>query len=140
MSERCQVDFYLLGSPALEAERLACRLALMAWERGHRISIVSRDEAQSRHLDQLMWQTPEGRFLPHEPGDQHPAPVRLLLSAPDADADVVINLTDAPMPLPLAWNRLLEIVPHRPADREASRVKFRHYRDGGLDPKAHDIN
>ena len=32
-----------------------------------------------------------------------------------------------------AWNRLLEIVPHRPAEREASREKFRHYRAGGLD-------
>lgn len=140
MSEHCQVDFYLLGSPALEAERLACRLALMAWERGHRITIVSRDEAQSKHLDQLMWKSPEGRFLPHEPGDQHPAPVRLLCAAPEGEADVVINLTDTPMPLPLAWNRLLEIVPHRTAEREASREKFRHYRAGGLDPRAHDIN
>ncbi|MEE4173228.1 MAG: DNA polymerase III subunit chi [Xanthomonadales bacterium] len=140
MAEHCQVDFYLLGSPALDAERLACRLALMAWERGHRISIVSRDKAQCQQLDELMWQSPEGRFLPHETGDQHPAPVRLLLAPPEDEADVVINLTESPMPLPMAWKRLLEIVPHRPAEREASREKFRHYRAGGLDPKAHDIN
>lgn len=144
MAEHCQVDFYLLGSPTLEAERLACRLALMAWERGHRISIVSRDQAQCQQLDQLMWQSPEGRFLPHEMGEGHAAPVSLLVAPPDGEADVVINLTEAPMPvqkdMPRAWNRLLEIVPHRPADREASREKFRRYRAGGLDPKAHDIN
>ncbi len=78
--------------------------------------------------------------MPHEPGDEHPAPVSLLLATPEAKADVVINLTDAPVPLPPTWNRLLEIVPHRPAEREASREKFRQYRAGGLDPKKHDIN
>lgn len=140
MAKRCQVDFYLLGSPELQPERLACKLALMAWERGHRVSVVSASEAQAGALDRLMWAVPEGRFLPHERGTEHPAPVQLLTAPPDEDGDVVINLTDAPMPGDLPWRRLLEIVPHRTAEREASREKFRAYRAQGLQPKTHDIN
>ncbi len=140
MGERCQVDFYLLGSPALDAGRLACKLAMMAWERGHRVSIVSRDRSHLAELDEMMWASPEGRFLPHEPGPGTAAPVELLTEPPGEEGDVVINLTERPLPPPLPWNRLLEIVPHRPADREASREKFRHYRAGGLEPRAHDIN
>jgi DNA polymerase-3 subunit chi len=140
MGSRCQVDFYLLGSPGLEPERLACKLALMAWERGHRVAVVGADDAQIESLDRLMWTVPEGRFLPHERGSAHPAPVRLLTAPPDDDGDVVINLTSAPMPGDLPWRRLLEIVPHRESDRVASRDKFRAYRARGLEPKAHDIN
>lgn len=140
MGERCQVDFYLLGSPALDAERLACKLALMAWERGHRVAIVAGDEERAGALDELMWTCPEGRFLPHGQGSDPATPVSVLTEPPGAEGDVVINLTSDALPPPLPWNRLLEIVPHREADRQASRDKFRHYRAEGFDPRAHDIN
>ena len=140
MSAGCQVDFYLLGSPALEPDRLACRLALMAWERGHVVSIVATDEDHAGALDELLWTAPTGRFLPHERGGDTVAPVRLLTAPPGEDGDVVINLTTAPLPPPGAWRRLLEIVPHRKAEREASREKFQHYRAQGLEPRTHDID
>lgn len=140
MGQACQVDFYLLGSPSLDADQLACKLAMMAWERGHRVSIVTGDEARTERLDTLMWTCPEGRFLPHEAGAGSRAPVELLAEPPGEQGDVVINLTQNALPTPLPWNRLLEIVPHREEDRNASRDKFRHYRAGGLDPKAHEIN
>jgi DNA polymerase-3 subunit chi len=140
MSANCQVDFYLLGSPALEAERLACKLALMAWERGHRVSVVGRDDQQLETLDRLMWMTPEGRFLPHERGDTHAAPIRLVPRPPGDGGDVVINLTDSPLSPTAGWSRVLEIVPHDTKERATSREKFRAYRAQGLDPRKHDIN
>lgn len=140
MGELCQVDFYLLGSPELEPDRLACKLAVMAWERGHKVSIVTSSDAAAAALDELLWEYPEGRFVPHDRGDQSAAPVRVLTTPPSGTADVVINLTSSALPTPLSFHRLLEIVPHRKGDREASRQKFRHYRAAGLDPQAHDIN
>ncbi len=103
----CQVDFYLLGSPSLEAERLACKLALMAWERGHRVCVVGRNDTQLETLDRLMWSTPEGRFLPHEIGDGHAAPVGLVRQPPDDTGDVVINLTETALSPPADWNALV---------------------------------
>jgi len=137
---RCQVDFYLLGSPALDDARLACKLALMAWERGHRVAIVVDGRERAGALDELMWSYPEGRFLPHDRDADQGAPVRILTQAPGSEGDVVINLTREPLPPPLPWSRLLEIVPHRDEEREASREKFRHYRGQGLEPRAHEIN
>lgn len=135
----CKVDFYLLGSPRLDAEKLACKLAMMAWERGHHIHVCTRDD-RTAAVDELMWTYPEGRFLPHEPAtDTAVAPIRVG-GAPPADADLVINLTPEPLAVSSQWRRLLEIVPHDPADREASRTKFRAYRAHGLAPDTHEMN
>ena len=40
MAASCQVDFYVLTNPDQSAERLACQLAMMAWEQGHRVSYI----------------------------------------------------------------------------------------------------
>ncbi len=136
---QCKVDFYLLGSPRLSAEHLACKLSMMAWERGHRIHVVAADDRVDA-LDELMWSYPEDRFLPHGPaGKDAAAPVRIG-GEPPADADLVINLTPEPLTVSARWRRLLEIVPHDPAEREASREKFRAYRAHGLAPDTHEMN
>lgn len=137
----CQVDFYLLASPDGDAHHLACRLALMGLERGHAIDILAEDEAGVQALDELMWRYPEGRFVPHEreggPTERQ-APVRIRRAAPER-ADILINLTRQPLERPQCCERLLEIVPHQPEDREASREKFRAYRALGLKPATHEI-
>jgi len=148
----CQVDFYVLAESAPSAEQLACRLSLMAWEQGHRVSVLTPDENAARSLDELMWNYPAGRFLPHErtgpglgtegQGDAvWAAPVSIVASADlvGADRDVVVNLGDTAVPQPGRFRRLLEIVPAAPHMREASRDKFRHYLRLGLRPVKHDI-
>lgn len=143
MATGCQVDFYVLGSAAQEPGQLACKLALMAWERGHEITVVAASEADAKRLDQLMWEFPEGRFLPHEclsGSERAAAPVRILSTPPPGDCDVVINLTQEALSEPARFGRLLEIVPHREADRRASREKYRSYAAHGLIPSTHEIN
>lgn len=153
----CQVDFYVLAESAPSAEQLACRLSLMAWEQGHRVSVLAPDEKAARSLDELMWNYPAGRFLPHERAGPGPgtegqgeagqgdavwaAPVSIVTSADlvGADRDVVVNLGDTAVPQPGRFHRLLEIVPAAPQMREASRDKFRHYLRLGLRPVKHDI-
>jgi DNA polymerase III subunit chi len=146
----CQVDFYVLAESAPSAERLACRLSLMAWEQGHRVSVLAPDEDAAQVLDELMWDYPPARFLPHArwPGaapraaaPDSAAPVSIVASADqvDADRDVVVNLGRQAVPNPDRFHRLLEIVPAEPRMREASRDKFRQYRQLGLQPTHHDI-
>jgi DNA polymerase-3 subunit chi len=153
----CQVDFYVLAESAPSAEQLACRLSLMAWEQGHRVSVLAPDENAARSLDELMWDYPAGRFLPHQRGESGQdtagrgeagqgdaiwaAPVSIVASADQvgADRDVVVNLGDTAVPHPDRFRRLLEIVPAELQLREASRDKFRHYLRLGLRPVKHDI-
>ena len=125
-------------------EKLVCRLAGMAWEKGHRVAVLTPDEASAIQLDRLMWEYPQGRFLPHArlPAED-PAPVGIATDEKTAAAggrhDVLIHLSEAAISEPTRFSRLLEIVPAEPRHRDASRDKFRHYRQLGLDPVSHSL-
>ena len=141
-SETCQVDFYLLGEAAPEAGKLACRLALMAWERKQKIFIITATKTASEQLDALMWQYPEGRFLPHSEADNKDSskvPVHIGVLSDLNPTDVVINLCPEAVPQPERFSRLLEIVPFANDERQASRVKYKTYRNLGLEPQTHEI-
>jgi DNA polymerase-3 subunit chi len=142
MSDSCQVDFYVLTNPTQTAGQLACRLALMAWEQGNRITVLTENTAEVEQLDALMWNYPAGRFLPHSTGvSDADSPIRIAPSNDDipADCDVVINLSGSAISKPERFKRLLEIVPGNEADRVASRQKFRSYRKLGLSLASHTI-
>jgi len=142
MNDPCQVDFYVLGNRSQTAEQLACRLAMMAWEQGYRIAVLTETADGARRLDELMWEHPAGRFLPHSRNlESQSAPVRIGTAdtAIPADCDALINLSTTAIPEPERFKRLLEIVPGNEPERIASRQKFRSYRDRGLQPVSHTI-
>ncbi|MEJ8569050.1 DNA polymerase III subunit chi [Elongatibacter sediminis] len=142
MAEPCQVDFYVLADADQSAERLACRLALMAWEQGYTAMLLTGSEQQARQIDDLLWESPPDRFLPHgRAGDDGPEAVTVG-TADELTAgcgDVIINLSPDPVPEPGRFRRLLEFVPANDRERRRSREKFRHYRDQGLEPASHSI-
>jgi DNA polymerase-3 subunit chi len=141
--EPCQVDFYLLGQSSPGANKLACRLALMALERKQKIFIITPSDASSEQLDELMWQYPQGRFVPHARVEDQDAAKALVNIGGLSDlnpTDVVINLCSEAIPQPERFSRVLEIVPYADDEKAASRVKFRIYRNLGLDPQTHEIN
>ena len=142
MNEHCQIDFYVLEDESLSAELLACRLALMAWEQGNRIMVLTESREQTEQVDALMWEHPPGRFLPHaQRREKSSAPVLIgtLNELADESGEVVINLTNSALPRPERFHRLLEPVPADPVRRSASRDKFRAYRTHGLQPSSHAI-
>lgn len=139
-SSSCQVDFYVMEDPRKSVDQLACQLAMMAWEQGLRSLVVVPDSSQIQPLDDLMWSLPQERFLPHQAGvgaSQAPVSIGSMADLDQAQADVIINLDLAAVPNPHRFRRLLELVPAREAERQASRDKFRAYRELGLDPKSH---
>jgi DNA polymerase-3 subunit chi len=142
MTNSCQVDFYVLENEARSPDQLACRLAMMAWEQGHRIAVLTESAQDAARLDKLMWEFPANRFLPHAlAGADSKAPVTIgtqELLQTDV-GDVVINLTRNAVTETGRFSRLLEIVPASAHERAASRIKFREYRDRGLEPVSHPI-
>lgn len=138
----CQVDFYVLAVSAPSAGHLACRLSLRAWEEGHRVSVLTATEDDARQLNELMWDFPTGRFLPHELGpacDAAPVAIVFTPNLIPPDREVVVNLCAEAVPDPARFRRLLEIVPADAGMRESSRAKFRAYRSLGLSPNHHDM-
>ena len=139
----CQIDFYLLGNSSADAGKLACRLALMAWERKQKIFIVTIDKTAGEELSELMWSYPEGRFLPHATaGDLDSARTAVNIGTLSAlnPVDVVINLCPEVVPEPERFSRILEIVPFANDERQASRVKYKTYRNLGITPRTQEIN
>ncbi len=132
-----------MGESSQGANSLACHLALMAWERKQKIFIITATEATGEHLAKLMWQIPEGRFLPHasvgDP-DSDKAPVNIGTLSGLNPADIVINLCPEAVPQPKRFSRVLEIVPYAENERQASRVKYKTYVNCGLNPRTHEIN
>lgn len=149
-NKSCEVDFYLLGEASKEADRVVCQLALMAWERNQKIFIITSTESSAKRLDELMWQYPEGRFLPHAMAgtvktglpagtDANKAPINIGTLSSLNPSDVVINLCPEAVPQPQRFSRVLEIVPYASEEREASRVKFKFYRKLGLNPRMQEM-
>ena len=95
-----------------------------AWEQGHRVSVRTQTEPEARALDELMWDSPAGRFLPHGTGQAGENSAVCIADSgediPDG-RDVIINLASTAVPEPARFRRLLEIVPPQPEQRMASR-------------------
>jgi len=141
--EPCQVDFYLLAVASSGESDLACRLALMAWERKQRVFIITATASSGEQLGELMWQYPQGRFLPHAGAneqDSDKAPIKIGTLSSLNPTDVVINLCPEAVPQPARFSRVLEIVPCAENKRQASRVKYKTYLDHGFKPRMHEIN
>lgn len=141
--EPTQVDFYLLSDASRQADVFACRLAMMAWERKQSIYVIAASESVIRQLDEQMWQQPDKRFLPHSTADDPnagKAPVIIGTLAGLHPTDVVINLCPDAVPQPERFKRVLEIVPFADTERQASRQKYKTYRNQGLKPRTHEIN
>lgn len=141
--EPCQVDFYLLGDASLRAGNLACRLAMMAWERKQTIYIIAATDSLVRQLDEQMWEFPSERFLPHSIASDpnaSKAPVTIGTLPDLKPVDVVINLCPEAVAQTDRYQRVLEIVPYADDERQASRVKYQFYRKLGLQPRTHEIN
>lgn len=142
MNENCQVDFYVLASAEQSANDIACRLAMKAWEQGYRVMVLAADENEASLLDEIMWDFPVGRFLPHSRGaaaEDTPVSINVHGTEIPDGRDVVINMADQPVSEPGRFKRLLEIVPGAEKQRLASRQKFRVYREQGLEPSTHNM-
>lgn len=141
-AETCQVDFYVLKESSADPNRVTCDLALMMWERNQQVFVATESEPASDQLDELMWQHPEGRFLPHAPAQDTDAGKAMViigtLSALNT-TDVVINLCPEAVPHPERFKRILEIVPCADEKRMTSRVKYRAYQELGLKPRTQEI-
>lgn len=139
----CQVDFYVLTEAATDPNKVACSLTLTMLERNQRVFITTANETAGKQLDELMWQHPEGRFLPHAltgSKDADKAMVNIGMLSALNPVDVVINLCPEAVPQPERFSRILEIVPYANEERKASRVKFQAYREDGLTPRTQEIN
>lgn len=139
-----QVDFYLLaGSAPQGRERFVCRLAELAWQRGHGVYIYTSRPGQANFLDRLLWTFRDISFVPHDLYPQTPesiAPVRIGAQAEACPGtDVLITLAPEVPTFFLAYPRIAEVLDESTGTRDAGRARYRIYRNAGVTLNMHEI-
>jgi DNA polymerase-3 subunit chi len=146
-----RVDFYL-AEAATEAARLhlVCRLVDKAYAAGHPTLVLGDDRRELAALDELLWTSIDGSFIPHELatdgagtaplGAQPEAAVLLATRAPDDFPRVLLINLGAGMPeVAAAFERVIEVPGADPASRQLARDRFRAYRRLGAEPATHQV-
>ena len=147
-----RVDFYVLEAASAAARlKLACRLAEKAYLSGQTALVWHTDPEELKAFDELLWTFMDGSFVPHDmlgartsggsaeqPGDATP----VLLSAgqtPTREFDILVNLApDVPTCLSQT-RRVAEIIDGEESRRRAGRMRFKQYRELGVQPTTHNI-
>ena len=140
-----RADFYLTDSPRFRDQPLllVCELAKKCLLQAKQPTLVLCASAQQAEaLDELLWAFDEDAYIPHQVAgtDEDDAVTPVLLVAPGTDTPprpLVINLRDEPVALPC--QRVLEVVPADPAQREALRERWRQYKARGFELNKHDM-
>lgn len=143
-----RVDFYVTDPAAGEGARLSlvCRLVDKAYAAGQRTLIVGDQRRELAALDELLWTSIDGSFIPHEllpegaDGAGAEAPVLLAGQVPAAVPRVLlINLCVEVPPVAIEFERVIEIPAADPEGRQQGRERFRTWRRLGAEPATHQL-
>ena len=136
-----RIDFYILDDQSQDASmRYACVQGLQAYLSGNLVHVHVEDATMAAHLDELMWDYPKHRFLPHEIAnpDQSPSsPIQIGFHPPHHTEGVLINLSSS---VPAFFGRFERVVEIIVGDNRANgRARYSHYRDRGYPLHHHNL-
>jgi DNA polymerase III subunit chi len=140
-----RVDFYVLeGSDARERLKFACRVIDKAFQAEQRVLVCFDSNTELASFDDLLWTFAQDSFVPHEPltaeSDWEETPVLLTSKQPPAkSADVIVNLGAALPPDLANTASIIEIIDADAVRRQAGRVRYKQYRDQGVEPQTHKV-
>lgn len=136
-----RIDFYILQDQASDAScRFACALGLKAYLSGTPVHVHVTDDQQAKELDELMWDYPKHRFLPHEiisNGVKPNSPIQIGVEPPHHEEGLLINLADEVPTFFGRFDRVAEIIVGE--TREQGRIRYKHYRDRGYPLHHHEL-
>ena len=138
-----RADFYIVAEPAVPY-RFVCQLAEKARNEGYDIYIHAASREAAATLDDLLWTFRDVSFLPHAAIDAADAvadsPITIGWEGEEPQQrQVLINLSGAAPEHADAYERIIEVVPSDPADRDRARQRYKDYRARGLEMYSHNI-
>ena len=138
-----RIDFYILADMTRDAAmRFACRLSLKGFQSGQPVHVHTQSPADTQTLDELMWDYPKHRFLPHcaitEAESSDRVPVHISDVGPIHQSGLLINLADDVPGFFGRFDRIAEVVVQETA--EQGRQRYKHYRDRGCPLHHHEMD
>ncbi|MCP3671545.1 MAG: DNA polymerase III subunit chi [Gammaproteobacteria bacterium] len=139
-----QVDFYILNDRSSNDRfGMACRLAGKAWQQGHRIYLHTNSNAESQHIDRLLWTFRQDSFIPHSLANESDPDHNPILIGHAEEAgeehDVLINLATEVPQFFSRFHRVAEFIDHDAEIKKSGRRRYCFYRDRGYPLNTHEI-
>ena len=121
--------------------RFACVLALRALRSGVSVHVHTDDRKGATALDELMWDYPKRRFLPHalidDSNSAQTAPIQISWREPLLEQGLLINLCESVPSFFGRFDRVAEIIVEE--TRESGRERYKHYRHRGYPIHDHQL-
>ena len=92
------------------------------------VFILTASEQDSQRVDELLWNFPPNRFVPHVLSAEKPSHhnlVRIYHQPPDDSHYLLINLTEQPVAIAGKLERIFEIVV--PEEADSASARHEHY-------------
>jgi len=122
--------------------RFCCKLADKVVKMGNAVFVKTRDAAETRVMDELMWTFNDSSFLPHAVlGDTEDssAPVIIGHSAADSGAYLLINLSEEFPINAQNYQRIAEIINETPETLQQGRMRYSAYKQDAYPLHFHQI-
>lgn len=125
----------------------ACRLLRKAVRRGAKVVVCAPGDTLAR-LDKQLWVFEPLDFVPHVYARPGAAPAARLRDTPVwlseqarevPHREVLLNLSPELVDGFESFTRVIELVSHDGDDRQAGRVRWKHYSDRGYEIVRHDV-
>lgn len=134
------VTFFLQESDdsnePMSIDDIACHLSALHYQNKARVVVLCKDKSHAERIDELMWQLPTHRFVPHNLSGEGPTngtPVEICWQEPrNLTGKALINLTES---LPVDGSRCRSIADFVPNDDELkplARTRYKQYREAGF--------
>ncbi len=135
------VNFYELDQDDEQGKmQTACRLAAQAYKQAMSVFILTPNESTSKAIDDLLWNFPPHRFIPHslQDGDESSGNlIRIDHKDPEQKSHLLINLTQRKIGIAGKVERIFEIV--LPHERTSARDRQHHYEQLNCTIQIHSV-
>lgn len=130
-----QVIFWQLSDEDDGAEPRACDLVAEAYANKKRVAVLCASSASAEALDELLWQLPAGRFVPHNLFGEGPStgtPVEICWQENQLTRrSLLVNLSGEMVSSPQSFQTIYDFVPVADDAKQAARVRYKRYQQAG---------
>lgn len=143
-----QAIFFLLSDNAeqlsSQQEKAVADIACALYEKKRQCRILCDSQTQAETLDEMLWQLPTERFIPHKigvEGDAKPAPVELHWELNKRWTRLpLINLQQTFNSELLSCSLVFDFVPTEESAKQFARERYKHFRSGAFELATHPID
>ncbi len=129
------VVFYQLTEQEKSPSARAASLIAEAYTNKQKVGVLCDSQAQAEEVDELLWQLPASRFVPHNMHGEGPptgTPVEIYWQASQVGRrPVVVNLSQELVMSPQHHQQIIDFVPVEDDAKQQARVRYKKYQQAG---------